>query len=535
MARALAAALAVSLLAVSGAGGSGAQAPRRGGTLELIYGVEPPCLNLVVDPCQGLILPVLDVLEGAYKTGPDFKRRPRLVSDVDFTTKPPFTLTYHIRPEARWSDGVPVTAGDFVFTYRARLRFPPQGDDNPYETRIRSVRAIDAKTLRVVLGSRFAFWRDLFDAVLPRHALKGQDLATIWTDRIDDPRTGRPIGSGPFLVQGWQRGKQLTLVRNPRYWGPHPAYLDRIVVRFSLEPSEIADLFTRGADVGQWQFNDDLVAALRRVPGVRVSLAPDTPGWEHLDIRVKPPGHPALGNKLVRRALAYGIDRVALVRTLFGDTGKRLAPLDSTLYRSSTAAYKPNWARYRYRPAEAERLLRLAGCRKGADGIYVCGGERLSLRFVSRGAPPRRVQTIELLQGQLRRAGVEVRPLYASGPGHDEALESGDFDVTLFAWFGSGAEGSGTKGLYGCGGDENYMGYCQRLLTRDLDQVDRILDTAKRARVVNRADVQLANDVPTIPLFEVPSVSAVRSTVRNFGPSNFLDPTWNAENWWLAR
>ena len=51
-------------------------------------------------------------------------------------------------------------------------------------------------------------------------------------ERIDNPKTGRPIGSGPFLVERWERGKQLTLVRNPRYWGPHAAYLDRIVIRF---------------------------------------------------------------------------------------------------------------------------------------------------------------------------------------------------------------------------------------------------------------------------------------------------------------
>ena len=69
----------------------------------------------------------------------------------------------------------------------------------------------------------------------------------------------------------------------------------------------------------------------------------------------------------------------------------------------------------------------------------------------------------------------------------------------------------------------------------DLDQSDRILDVQQRARVLNRADDQMARDVPTIPLFEVPLMVAVRSTVRNFKPSGFNDPTWDAENWWLER
>ena len=61
---------------------------------------------------------------------------------------------------------------------------------------------------------------------------------------------------------------------------------------------------------------------------------------------------------------------------------------------------------------------------------------------------------------------------------------------------------------------------------------DRILDPVQRARVLNRADARLARDVPTIPLFEVRSLVAVRSTVRDFVPNHF-DWTWHAENWWL--
>jgi len=237
----------------------------------------------------------------------------------------------------------------------------------------------------------------------------------------------------------------------------------------------------------------------------------------------------------VRRALLYGIDRVAIVRALFGETGLRPRPLDNALLRSSHRAYRPNWSDYRYRPDESRSLLRRAGCRLGADGIFVCADERLQLRFVARGAVARRVQTLELVRAQLGRVGVAVVPVYATQPGHDQTLETGSFDVTLFAWFGPGAEGGGIKGLYGCGGDQNHIGYCQRIVTRDLDQSDRILDEVQRGRVLNRADAQIARDVPTIPLFEVPLVVAVRSTIRNFTPAGFIDPTWNAEDWWLER
>jgi peptide/nickel transport system substrate-binding protein len=536
---ALAAAISAALLAVSGAGGADAQTPKRGGTVVVaeLAPREPPCLNVLISPCKDGILPVSEVLYGAFELGPDFVRRPKLVSRADYTTKPPFTLTYHIRPEARWNDGAPVTARDFVFTYRARLKYPKTEED-PHKTRVLRVRVVDAKTVRVVLRSRFFSWREsLFDVVLPQHALRGENLEKIWTDRIDNPKTGKPIASGPLLFERWERGKQITLVRNPSYWGPHRAYLDSIVIRFlalAFDP-DVADVFRRrDADIIHLDFTEELVSELRRVPGITLLFPPDAPGWEHLDIRIGSGGHPALKNKLVRRALAFGINRVAIVRALFGDIGPELRPLDSVIFRSSHRSYRPNWSMYRYRPREARRLLERAGCRMGDGGIYSCAGERLTLRFVARGAPARRVETLELVQKQLRQAGVEVVPSYATGVAHNQVLESGAYDVTLFGWFGAGAESGGIKDLYGCGAEQNYTGYCQRLVTADLDQSDRILDAGQRARVLNRADAQLAKDVPTIPLYEVRSVGAVRSTIRGLVPTS-LDPTWKAENWWLDR
>jgi oligopeptide transport system substrate-binding protein len=113
--RALGAAVVAAFLAV-GAGAATPKAPERGGTLVL---ARPPinCLN-PFGSCDLVTRVVLSqVLEGAFEPGPDFTPRPYLVSRVDIGRNP-FTLTYHIRSEARWSDGVPVSTADFRFTYR---------------------------------------------------------------------------------------------------------------------------------------------------------------------------------------------------------------------------------------------------------------------------------------------------------------------------------------------------------------------------------------------------------------------------------
>ncbi len=529
---ALVAALLAALLTVSGAGGAEAQTPTRGGTV--VFGpvreltclsYAPSCITNASPALQGIYE---NVLPGAFIADAHFSQQPSLVSRVAYTTKTPFTLRYHIRPEARWSDGVAVTARDFVFTDTV-IRRAATDPSEPHK-HVRTVTPIDAKTVRVVLRSRYAGWRELFPVVLPRHALAGQDLAEIWAERIDNPNTGRAIGSGPFLVQSWERGKQLTLVRNPHYWGPHVAYLDRIVIRFCQEPcnapssDEVLDSLRQGRVDFAFSRDTTIAAELRRISGVRL-LVGAANGWEHFDIDRA--GNPALQSKLVRRALIYGIDRTAVVRRLFAEIDPKYPLSDSAIFLNTSRYYTANWRRYRYRPTLARRLLEQAGCRRGSDGIQVCAGRRLSLRFATSGGQQQRTLTLQLIQEQLRRVGVEVVPFFEGG------AIAVDADVQLFAWFYA-ADPTGFKSIFGCGGSLNFTGYCQRLVTSDLDDADRILDAGQRARVLNRADRRIAKDVPVIPLYQVPLVYAFRTNLRGIDPAPF-DPFWNAENWWLDR
>ncbi len=522
---ALAAVLVAGTVAVSSSAGSGGQTPRRGGTVVIGGQFEPTCLS-VLPPC-GLGWPVEQVLEGAFEIGPDFSYRPNLVSSVDVREKP-FTLTYHIRPQARWSDGTPVTASDFVFTFQAFLAV---ADENDPLRKIRRVAALDAKTLRVSFRSPFAGWRELFHVVLPRHALVGEDLKSIWRDTIDNPKTGEPIGSGPFLVEGLERGRELTLVRNPRYWGSHTAYLERIVFRFvqgdlveALRSGQV-DLFIPSRD------QQEELLELRRQGVIRVLLSPGA-WWEHFEIRL---GHPALRSRLVRRALAYGVDREAIVRRLYGELAPAKRPLDSAVFPKQSRFYVPHWNVYRYRPAEARRLLEQAGCRRGADRIYICGGKRLSLRFVTNPAIPIRELTLRLVQTQLRKVGVEVVPVFVPQQALGDALEAGDFDVALFSWV-TGADPAAFVDVFRCRGPSNYTGYCNRQVSRDLRQSDLVLDPERRAALLNRVDAQLAEDVPVIPLYQLSAPVAVRATIRGIVPNDGLDYlTWNSEDWWLER
>jgi peptide/nickel transport system substrate-binding protein len=545
VARALAAAIVVAFLAVSGAGGAGAQTPKRGGTLVVGTLREPGCLNAFLSRCDSHLPPVNRImhlaLRGAFRVGPDFAYQPDLLARAEYTTTRPYMLTYHIRRDARWSDGVPVTARDFVFTQsaiRSVLKEMWEPDARAYAI-VQSVRAVDPTTVKLVLRGRFAAWRALFPYVLPSHALQGEDFSKVWLDGLHNPKTGRPIGSGPFLVAGWERGRALTFVRNPRYW-KRQAYLDRLILRFCKQCPGAAEQLEllRNGEIDLLQsilLSGPQVQELRGYPGVNVLARPGA-SWEHIEIRIGSGGHPSLKRKLVRRALMFGIDRLALARALYRQVDSRYPPSDSAVFLAGSPHYRPNWSAYRFRPQEARRLLEQQGCRRGSDGIYVCEGGRLSLRLATTAGDARRQQALEGIQRQLRQVGIDIVPVYAPpNTLFNEILPSGSFDLALSSYLGGPDSPGDSVALYGCGQVQNYSGYCQRLVTRDLDQARRILDSSRQARVLNRVDAQLAKDVPMIPMYQNPVVAASTAAVRNIVSSTFWDPFANAENWWLER
>ena len=528
------------VLVAAPAGGASAQTPKRGGTVVLaVVPPEPACLNYLLGGRCGpgtasiSVLAVTEaVLETPFDTGAGYAWRPRLVSGVDVRTKPPFTLTYHIQPAAKWSDGVAVTARDFVFTLRALRRFDPNGSREVHRS-IRSIREVDAKTIRLVLRPRYADWRSFFGPILPAHVLRNADLANVWTDGIVDPGTGRAIGSGPFLVEKLDRGRELVLRRNPSYWGQHRAHVDRLAIRFGVDGRDLADGFGGGELDVAYGFPPSFLPELRR-SGLAVSTSAGA-SFDHFAIRLRDGGHPALHDRLVRQALAYGFDRVALAQRLFADVDPRVAPMHSAVYLNRSPSYRPNWSGYSFQPARARRLLERAGCRRGVDGIYVCAGERLSIRVSSPFIPGSfRARALELVQPQLRQVGIELVPtFFPSRALFDQVLRDGDFEMAIFAWTSSSPSPFG-KAIYGCGAQLNWTAYCQRLVTADLDQAERILDATQRARVMNRADAQIAKDVPVIPLYQTP-VWAVSSTeLRGYVPPASPAALLNqAENWWL--
>ncbi len=300
----------------------------------------------------------------------------------------------------------------------------------------------------------FPDWKGLFAPVLPQHALAGEDFDEVWRDRIDNPKTGRPLASGPFIFESWNRGSRLTLARNRNYW-KRKAYLDRLDFRFLLPDFGAQIRAVRAGEVDLIQGIGNVPPEdLRSSPGIRV-LSGSTFFFEHIDFQLGSKGNPALKKPFVRQAIAYGIDRKSLTKVLYKAIAPGLKTDQSAIYLPFQPAYRPHWQRWSFSPAKAMRLLRAHGCRRGDDGIFSCQGQRLSFRFISTAGSPLRERTFEFIQPQLRRIGIDL--VNAFGPRQlvlQTVLPSGDWDLALFSW-GYGGDPAALVDVWGCKGSHN--------------------------------------------------------------------------------
>jgi peptide/nickel transport system substrate-binding protein len=482
---------------------------------------------------------VSPVFATTFRVHPDFSFRPEVISKATIT-KSPFSVTYFIKKNAKWNDGKPITAQDYEFTRKTIM------DPNVkilstigYED-ISKTKIINSKTVKFTFKKPFAGWKTLFGQPLPSHALKGEDFNKVWLNDLNNPKTGKPIASGPFYLPagGWQRGRQLTLLANPKYWGPK-AKLARAVYRFLPDTNTTAEQI-RGGEVDVIYPQPQLfLVPLRHQRGLTTQIGRG-PIFEHIDFQMgyKDKGNPLLRNLWMRQAIGYGLNRASIVKALYTQTdiAPGLPVMNDLFITTQSPYYKANWAYLKYDKAKAENLLKSHGCTKGGDGIYSCGGSRASFKFVWRSGNQLRQLSFEAMQAQLKQVGIEIKA-DDSPNALSQRLPNGDFDIILYAWVGS-PDISGLDSIYGCRNDatneaqQNNQGFCIRKADTLLKQANRIFDTKQQAKVTNQAFALLAKQVVTIPLFQKPTYLIYKSKFKGLKENPTSEgPVWNIGKW----
>lgn len=455
-----------------------------------------------------------------------------VVTSVQVVSTDPQTIEYRINPAATWSDGVPISADDFIFNWQVQQPGATDIDGKPYsvvaagEDTIQSVTgSADGKTVTAVLKSRSAEWKALFSRPLtPAHVARKFG----WNSGFDGFDPERVISGGPFRIQSYNPGKDLTLVRNERYWGK-PATLDSVVIRFIADSNAtVTALRNREVDVIAPRVQTDLLDQLKGIPGVASRMAAGLQA-EFLDFNQK---SELLAIPGVRQAFALALDRQSIVARTVGQLDEKAQVMNNRLFGTTQVGYADT-SDHRYdRPdiPGAKRLLEGAGFKLGGDGIYVKDDKRLSLRLRTTSGDALRESQAELIQAQVRAAGFEVRIDNAPTSALVAQLQQGDFDISSLAQ-GLAVFPTTTNGTFGTGGGANLSKYSNSRIDALYLQAKGELDDTKRLGLLRDIDRQLWEDMPRLPLYQRPIVVAYRDNAVNVVINASAGVLWNVETW----
>ena len=469
----------------------------------------------------------------------------RLAVPVDLGSgKKGVELTYQIRPDAKWGDGVPVTTADVLFTYQVG-RDPQSAVANAeFYRRITSIDVKDDKTFTLhvdKLTFDYAAINDfvLLPAHLEREAFADPAQYRVRTHYRTDP-TNPGLYNGPYRISEVATGSHLLLEPNPYWTGPPPPFR-RITVRAIENTAALqANLLSGAIDMvaGELGLSIDEALAFDKAHGgaFRVLYKPGLT-YEHVDLNLD---RPALADRRVRQALLYGLDRAAISNSLFAGrqqvADSFVNPLDS--------GFTGDTPRYPYDPARAASLLDAAGWHPQGGAVRRnAQGDSLSFELMTTAGNRTRELVEQVLQSEWRKLGIDIR--IKNEPARvlfGETLPHRNFDMAMYAWI-SAPEDVPRSTLYsteipnaanGFAG-QNTPGFKSPAMDRLIDAAEIELDPAKRQTLWAEMQRLYATELPSLPLyfrsdaFILPKwLSGVRPTGNQY-PTTLWITDWKAQ------
>lgn len=514
-----------------------------GGTLVIGAEQEGDCLDWV-GSCSGAswmfwtvntqTMPRSYSLESDGDGGWELQPTNVLDGEAELETDPKQVVTYRINPDAVWSDGTPITSTDFKFTWEQVVNTEDVYDRSGYD-KIESVDDSDPKVAVVTFKEPYPDWKSTPFAgnygILPAHLL---------TDH-SEMANGYTFSGGPWKLDHWTKGTEWVLVPNENYWGEKPK-LDRVVFRLIADTSAEFQAFKAGevhAIYPQPQLDavDQITAGLE---GAKAQYSGETGNAEGLWINNS---RPPFDDPLVRQALAYSLDRDAIVNRLFGKVGVDKALQTVTAPILSEFADLDAFSQYKKDLDKVDELMTEAGWEKGTDGIWAKGGQKATFVMKTTAGNARRELTEQVMQQQLRDAGFDMQiQNAAAGDLFGDQLPKGDFHIGLYAnvltsFYPSNCNLFCSKNIPT---EENGFSGNNWTRTNDaqLDElygtVDGTLDEDEAQEANKKGDARLAEIVGMLPLDPLPNILLTSTNIVGPVSDNpIMGPFWKLHSWGL--
>jgi peptide/nickel transport system substrate-binding protein len=521
-----------------------AEQAQPGGTLVIGAEQEGDCVDWI-GSCSGsswffwtigaLTMPRAYSVE---KQGTGWVARPTnvLTGEATLEKAPKQVVTYHINPQAKWSDGKAITSTDFKFTWEQVAKGSDVYDRTGYD-KIASVDDSKPDTAVVTFTEPYADWRTtLFSGnygIYPAHLVKDHS----------DIKNGYTFSGGPWKLDHWTKGTEWVLVRNDAYWGDKPK-LDKVIFKLISDTSAEFQAFKAGEVLGiypqpQLDAVDQITAGL---PDAKAQYTDQTGNSEALWINS---GKAPFDDVNFRTAFAYSIDRDAIVNRLFGKVGVTKSLQTITAPILSPFASTNAFGGYTKDLAKVATAMGKAGYTKGADGIWAKGGQPATFEMKTTTGNKRRELTEQIVQQQLKDAGFNMTiNNQKAGDLFGDVLPKGDFQVALYAnvltsFYPSNCNLFCSKNIPTAENKfsgNNWTRTKVPELDTDYGKVETELDEAAAQAANKKGDDALAAAASVLPLDPLPNILLTSNKIVGPVADNPIQgPFWTMAGWGLKK
>jgi len=508
--------LALTAFGLSPAPSAEANAPK---ILHRGNGAEPSSLDPHQAQGQWEAHIIGEMILGLTTEGPDAKPVPGAATS--WTVSPDgLVWTFKLREGATWSDGVPVTADDFVFAWR-RLMDPATaaqyasllyivknaravngGDMQPSEL---GVRAVDPLTFEVTLESPAPYLAEVLSHQaafpVPRH--KVEALGNDWV------KPGSFVGNGPYMLAEWSPQNYVRVVRSPSFYDAANVKIDEIFFYPTSDSEAALQRFRTGALDMQDGFPPSKIDWLRENLPNAIKLAP------YLVVSYTVVNHrrAPFNDVRVREALSLGFDRETLSTRIY-----RLGePAAYSLVPPGVANY-PGEARLSF--ADMARDARIARAKELLASAGFGPDNPLSFKYNYINDPDTR-RAAAAIQQFWAEIGVKVELQASEAAVHyNSYLQTGDFDVAAAGWVADFNDAENFLFMFETQNEGfNYGGYSSPVYDDLMARSRFLTDIAERGRMLNDAEAVLLADHAIIPTRFPYTRYLVQEWVKGFVPN----------------
>ncbi len=430
------------------------------------------------------------------------------------------TYTFHLRHNAKWSNGDPVTARDFIESWH-RILSPGLGADGAYMLHVVrnaeafnkgtltdfnqvGFRALDDWTLEIALTNPTPYFLSLlnYDAWFPVHIPTVKKYGPVYERGSYWTKPGRFVGNGPFTLEEWRLNQDIRVKKSPTYWDAARVRLNGIVFH-TIDSNNVEERAFRS---GQMHVTDTVpINRIDRYRREQPELLRIDPYLGSYFFRVNVT-KPILNSRLVRRALGLAIDRQSIV-----DHVTRGGQLPAFCFTPPDTAGYTCEAAFPYDPAAARQALAEAGFPEGR------GIPPIEILFNT--SENHKIIAEAVQQMWRKQLGIDARLVNQELKVYYDTRREMNYEVLRSTWIGDYADPNSFLNLWITNGANNQTGWSNAEYDRLIAEAGRTSDQAARYRAFQQAEAILLDDAPILPVYFYTHAFLIRPEVKGWWPT----------------